>query len=209
MKILVVAATEAEILPFIAKNKLTGAQVLITGVGQVPTTFHLTRKLIRSSCDFDFIINAGIAGSFDYNLPLGSVYQVVSDCFADFGIEDKDLFIPIHKAPFFHDNIINDQGLITNDFVIGTLSKCSAVTTNTVHGQKNSIERLKKTFPYQLESMEGAAFLYVCKALNIKCLQLRSVSNYITERNRDSWKINPAIENLNKKLIDIVNDLSN
>ncbi|MGE9616240.1 MAG: futalosine hydrolase [Solitalea-like symbiont of Acarus siro] len=171
--------------------------------------FIKCRKILQTDCDFNLIINAGIAGSFDFNMPLGSVHQVVSDCFSDFGIEDKNLFIPIHKAPFFQDDIINDQGLITNDFILESLPRSSAITVNTVHGEKNSIDRVKKNYPYQLESMEGAAFLYVCKALNIKCLQLRAVSNYITERNTDSWKINLAIENLNKNLINIVDSISN
>jgi futalosine hydrolase len=50
----------------------------------------------------------------------------------------------------------------------------------------------------QIESMEGAAFFYACRQLNVPCLQIRAVSNYVEKRNRDNWHIGLAIKNLNK-----------
>jgi futalosine hydrolase len=45
--------------------------------------------------------------------------------------------------------------------------------------------------------MEGAAFFYVCRQLNVPCIQIRAVSNYVEKRNRDAWNIPLAIKNLN------------
>ena len=55
--------------------------------------------------------------------------------------------------------------------------------------------------------MEGAAFFYVCLVKNIKFIQIRSVSNFVEERNKKAWKIPLAIENLNKELKNIINNL--
>jgi nucleoside phosphorylase len=49
----------------------------------------------------------------------------------------------------------------------------------------------------QVESMEGAAFFYACKQMDVPCIQIRVVSNYVEKRNRDNWNIGLAIKNLN------------
>ena len=56
-----------------------------------------------------------------------------------------------------------------------------------------------------VETMEGAAFLMSCSNDGIASLQVRSISKYVGRRNRDAWNIPLAIENLNKKAIEILN----
>ncbi|MNH40683.1 Futalosine hydrolase [compost metagenome] len=63
-----------------------------------------------------------------------------------------------------------------------------------------SIAKALKLFPAEVESMEGAAFFYVCLSEGVKCVQLRSISNYVERRNRESWNIPLAIKNLNAEL---------
>ena len=52
--------------------------------------------------------------------------------------------------------------------------------------------------------MEGAALHYVCNSFNIPYLQIRSISNYIGERDKSKWEIKKAIENLNKEIIKLI-----
>jgi futalosine hydrolase len=52
--------------------------------------------------------------------------------------------------------------------------------------------------------MEGAAFHYVCLQEEIPFIQLRSVSNYVGERNKSKWQIKKAVENLNKELLNLI-----
>ena len=52
--------------------------------------------------------------------------------------------------------------------------------------------------------MEGAALHYVCLMEKIPFLQIRSISNYVGERNKRNWNMKEAIANLNKKLIEFV-----
>ena len=72
MKILVVAATQLEIEPFINLKNNTG--VLICGVGIPSTVYHLTKKLLQEK--YDLAIQAGIAGTFSKKLKKGEVVVV-------------------------------------------------------------------------------------------------------------------------------------
>ena len=106
MKTLVVSATYQELKPLLGKaekinqidDKLNTYQIgskefdlLCTGVGMVATSFHLGRVL--ASYKYDRVINAGIAGSFDKDIPLGSVVEVIEDQFPEMGAEDGAIFL--------------------------------------------------------------------------------------------------------------------
>lgn len=221
MKILIVSATRAEIEPFIneffpggsASQPARGApvQILITGVGAPATVYHLTRELQRTS--YDMIINAGIAGSFDQGLPLGSVLQVLSDGFADLGAEDGPDFLDIFQLGLAGaDTPPFKGGRLQNAFRESGLPLAAGITVNTVHGDPSSIEAIRSRCAADgiagqvplLESMEGAAFFYVCMSEGTRCLQLRAVSNYVEKRNRENWNIPLAVRNLNVAILQLV-----
>jgi len=225
MKILLLAATPFEIEPCLEYIKTAmvtygdlqfqkgdhGLDILITGVGSPATIFKLSQAINKVS--YDLIINAGIAGSFDPKTPLGTVFQVVEDRFADLGIEERDgsfsdLFdmelADPNEAPFVKGRLYNATG-DQFDF----LPKASAITVNKVHGHPSSIQLIKEKYPVQLESMEGAGVFYCCQQLEVNCLQIRSVSNYVEPRNRDNWDIGLAIGNLNQVLIEMLSTFLN
>jgi len=56
------------------------------------------------------------------------------------------------------------------------------------------------------ESMEGAALHYVCLMENVPFVQIRGISNYIGERNKQKWDMMNSIVNLNETLIKIINN---
>ena len=58
MNVLIVAATESEIISDKIRRKL----VLITGIGMVNSAIKLTKELIKTN--YDLVINMGVAGSF-------------------------------------------------------------------------------------------------------------------------------------------------
>jgi futalosine hydrolase len=55
--------------------------------------------------------------------------------------------------------------------------------------------------------MEGAALHYVCREANIPFIQVRAISNYVGERNKEHWKIKEAIDSLNEHLLKYVEKL--
>lgn len=222
MKILVVSATENEIKALKqnleAKNTTScgmnlrensNVDFLVTGIGSVFTIYALLKKIAVSS--YDLIINAGIAGSFSTELNIGDVVNVQSDQFADLGIEDKDALYTIFEKGYVDKNqfpFVDGKLNNPNDFD-SKLRKVSAITVNTTHGNEKSIVLFENKFRADIESMEGAAVFYVCLLENIPFMQIRSISNYVEERNTKNWNIPLAIKNLNNKLLEIISDLEN
>jgi futalosine hydrolase len=78
------------------------------------------------------------------------------------------------------------------------------LTVNKVHGYDASIDLMQKKYNCDLETMEGAAFFYVCLMENVSFLQIRSVSNYVEPRNKENWDIPLAINNLNDVLKEVI-----
>jgi len=193
MRVLVVAATEFEVEGLIQESgiKNQDLKVLITGAGMVATAFAMGKHLAENK--YDLVINLGICGSFDREIALGDVLEIVEDDLAELGAEDDEDFITIEKLGFGESSFRATYPL-PEKF---NLKKVNAVTVNTVHGNDASIKRLSTRINAQLESMEGAAFFYACREAGVSSLQIRAVSNYVEKRNRDAWQIGLAIKNLN------------
>ena len=167
----------------------------------VATAFALGKHLALKK--YDLAINAGIAGSFDFNLDLGDVVMVKEDVFADQGAEDGDNFLSINEMGFGESRqvptILNAGSLNTYN-----LKQARAITVNKVHGNELSIARVIARLNPQIESMEGAAFFYACNNSLTPCIQIRSISNYVERRNREKWNIGLAIKNLNEALFEVL-----
>lgn len=223
MKVLLTSATPFEIAPckrFLEQEYIqyqnqrfqkgaNSCDLLLTGVGLPATIFQLSQYLNKHS--IDLVINAGIAGAFDPNTAIGSVWQVVEDRFGDLGVQEadgsfSDLFdielLGKDEFPYAEKRLVNAQGA-----AFGFLPKAKALTVNKVHGYSPDIEAIRKKYDVQLESMEGAGVFYTCQMLHVPVLQIRSVSNIVESRNRESWNIPLAIEALNKVLIQIISTL--
>lgn len=170
---------------------------LITGIGTTLTTFHLTQTL--NEFEYDWVINLGIAGSYTTDLKIGEVVEVATDEFADLGIEKRNEFLTLFDAGFVEANEFPfQQGLLksTGGHFFDNLKKVKGITSNKSSGRQSSIAELSEKFHPQVESMEGAAFFYVCNWLGINCVQIRAVSNFVEPRESSKWNIPLALENL-------------
>ncbi|MEL6831573.1 MAG: futalosine hydrolase [Bacteroidota bacterium] len=223
MKILLVAATTFEIAPLIEALKENERQpyhyslgglsieILITGVGLPLTAFSLGHRLANRR--YDWLVQAGVGGALDRSLALGSVVQVVSDCFADLGVEEADgAFTSMHEMGLIPgDEFPFREGRLwlSEDSTPDFLPSVHGVSVSTVHGEEDSIKRFAGKYPFaQVESMEGAAFSYAALQHGIPAMQLRSISNYVERRERANWKLEEAIASLNKTLLDILQTLA-
>jgi len=194
MKILVVTATSAEIAPLasvLASRR--NVDTLVTGVGMVATAAQCARALTQKP--YDFALNLGLCGSFDRMLPPGSVVHVVTDCLPELGAEDGDAFLAIESLNLPSDHRVRNDHPPRNA-ALGALPLVSGVTVNTVHGNERSIAAIVEHCRPQVESMEGAAFMYACQLSGVAYAQVRAVSNVVERRNRAGWKIKDAIEAL-------------
>ena len=64
-----------------------------------------------------------------------------------------------------------------------------------------------RRFQPQVESMEGAAFMYACATADVPFAHVRAVSNFVEPRNRAAWKIQEAIAALDRTARDILSGL--
>lgn len=224
MNILLAAATYPEIEPLIrylghswespaTLSFVKGEKqihMLITGVGMVAATYHLTR--VFSSRKFDFALQAGIAGSFNREISKGELAFVSTELFADMGAEDHYNFRDIfelnlgdpERFPFKNRELVCPPAAFHGSI---NLKRLKGLTVNCVAGTSFTAQQRQKKYACDLESMEGAAFHYVCLNEGIPFAQVRSVSNYVEARDKSQWKIREAIRTLNHWLIDFLEKL--
>ncbi len=213
-KILIVAATQKE-AGFLLKqcrksaNKfimtLKGStkheiDVLVTGPGMVATAYFVSKAVGLKK--YDLAINIGICGSIDKKLKPVRLVNIVTEQFGDFGAFDGTKIIDIFELGLIGSNELPyKKGKLVSNFTtklncLKAISKVGGITVNMVNGNEKEIKKIHKKFGDVVESMEGAAFYYVCLSEKIKCLQIRAISNIVEKRNRKNWKIEEAINSL-------------
>ena len=215
MNLLIVAASELEsaILEKESwqKNNSHHTDILITGAGMPATTYALTKKLSRKK--YDLALNIGLAGAFREEIKIGEVVNVVTDCFADLGAEDGEKFLTLSqlglldedKFPFWNGKLKADEA--QRHPPLQSLKNVKAITVNKVHGNSDSIQRIVKKFQPDVESMEGAAFFYVCMMEKIPCIQLRAISNRVERRNRPTWNTDLSLQNLKQVIAEFIESI--
>ena len=160
------------------------------------TAINLTKELNNN--DYDLVINMGVAGCFTDEIKIGDVVEVVQDCFSEIGFEDGESFSE------FSDFDIKIKYKVEGKT---RLRKVKGITVNTVHGNENSINNIVEMLHPDIESMEGAAVFKVCEEIKIPCIQIRSISNKVEKRNKESWNLPLAISNLNIEVEKIISTL--
>jgi futalosine hydrolase len=220
---LIVAATAAEIDPLlVALGHRTNSSgrlhsfsrgtheidVLTTGVGMVATATWSSRVL--ATRDYGLALNVGVCGSFDNAIALGTVVHVVSEELPEMGAEAGDMFLTLHDLkllarddfPFKGGRLMNaDPPAIA---ALQGLPPVRGITINTVHGNDRSIAAVRERCDPQVETMEGAAFMYACLIDGTAFAEVRAVSNVVEKRNRAAWKLGEAIDNLNVAVLQII-----
>lgn len=223
MRILVVSATSMEIgrlasalgdasahVPDMATYCHRGhdIDVLVTGVGMVATAARTARALRGQR--YDLALNFGVCGSFDTALAPGQVVHIVADRIAELGAEDRDTFLTVQdlkllgddEFPFTRGQLVNSAP--PQSAVLSRWPAVSGITVNTAHGNERSIAAIVGRFAPQVESMEGAAFMYACLIERVAFAQVRAVSNVVAPRNRDGWKMEEAVRNLGDAAMDLL-----
>lgn len=218
MKCLVAAATAKEINPFLKYYRDTEKlyhidltiDVLITGIGLTSAVYHLSKQLALRKPDI--VVQAGVAGCFDIQMPLGTVLAIKQEAIADESVVElkklKTLFdlklVPQEKHPYKKGWLINSNKELLKR---SGLKNVKGITVNQISTDRKMIQFYKDHFNPVTETMEGAALHYVCLMEKTPFLQIRATSNYIGERNKTKWNMQDSIINLNNKLISLLESL--
>ena len=111
----------------------------------------------------------------------------------------------VDEPPFTGERLVNAAP--PDNAPLRALPAVEAITVSTVHGDEASIARVVERCAPQVESMEGAAFMYACLVQGLPFAQVRAVSNVVERRNRDAWKLPEAIRALNATALEIIDAL--
>ena len=231
IKILIVSATEGEVSKITEHLEVFSSgtkelkhfrynnaevDVLITGVGMVGTAYHLGRLLANSF--YTVIYNIGVCGCFDRSIELGTVVHVTSDSFPEIGALDGDKFLSVFDMGLMNkdESPFKDGELFSYHppqlKTLNKLKQVKGITVNTVSEVLSPKSQVLSINPNpqtpQIESMEGAAFLYACLKEQIPCAQIRGISNYVEKRNKANWQMEKAIENLTHTMLNILSEIS-
>lgn len=207
MAVLLCAATTAEIEPTIrfleARNLSKEVEVVITDVGLLQATYAITKA--ATFLKPHIMIQAGVAGCFDEWIELGTTMVVLRETVGDMGVTQNGTFtsafamglLKATEKPWTDGTLTNphDDLIKSAEFVLA-----DSVTVNEISTDENRISYYKNGLGATVESMEGAALHYVGLLENIPFLQLRTVCNYVGERDKAAWRMQPAIDNLNQAL---------
>jgi len=213
MKVLITAATSMELASLkqqIPQHSKLSIHYAVTGVGVVSTVYHLMELLNREQ--FEMMLQVGIAGSFNNDLSVGTAVNIEKEVLAEMGVQEKNEYKDIfslnladrNERPFSDGGLLNPyQHLLSKSGLINTI----AVTNNTISTDEMIIDRYKNKYMASIESMEGAAFHYVGIMRSIPFLQIRGISNYVGERNKQHWKIKEALHAATEACLHLLDQL--
>lgn len=214
MQLLLCASTEFEIKPtidFILGENIREVEIVITGVGMMATTYSLTKSILNKRPDF--ILQAGVAGCLNEQLPLTKIVIVENENIGDLGVEENEVFKTLFDLKLLDKNSSPwKNGKLSNtvEALKATgLTIVDAVTVNEISTNKERINYYRHQLEASVESMEGAALHYVALQEKIPFLQMRSLSNFVGERDKSKWVMDIAIANLNIELIRILTKFLN
>lgn len=209
MQLLLCASTEFEIKPtieLIREENIKDVDILITGVGMMATTYSLIKAIAQKKPDF--ILQAGVAGCLNEKLPLTKIVLVENENIGDLGVEENGAFNTLFDLRLLEKNSFPwSNGKLSNNVEAlksTGLTIVDGVTVNEISTDKNRIDYYRDRLSASVETMEGAALHFVSLQEKIPFLQMRSLSNFVGERDKSKWVMDIAIANLNIELKRII-----
>ncbi len=218
--ILAVAATELEMAPFQVESKTLAlsCRTLITGVGPVETALRLTRYLCECEEAIDAVIHFGVGGA--YIQPEQSLQPELLDiCLAEKEIAG-DLGICLGDRMEYLNSSLT--GEIVHIVDTSLLRRCRTlldrlgikyhagvfITVSGISGTRVRGEMLRSRWGGLCENMEGAAAARVCLEFNLPYAELRSISNYVEDRDSSTWRLQDACQKAAKTAIQLIKGMT-
>ncbi|HRQ51240.1 MAG TPA: futalosine hydrolase [Agriterribacter sp.] len=150
-----------------------------------------------------------MGGSLHPFYPPGTVVMIREEVMGDLGVEEDGRFRDIfdlnleaeNAFPFSGRMLINPHRKLMESI---KLPAVRGVSVNEITTGAARMQQLIEKYGAVMESMEGAALHYVCLREAVPFIQLRAVSNFVGERDKTRWRMEEAIDHLNRELIVVV-----
>ncbi|MDV2686589.1 futalosine hydrolase [Alkalihalophilus lindianensis] len=198
-RVLIVVSVEAEkeaVLRGIGKdNEMFNVVVAGVGVAAAATTTAIT----LTNQPYQLVINAGIAGGFVGRADVGSLVVANEIICADLGTETDEGFLPLDQLGLGATGVKVDEA--AKETIIAAFKQANRkvaagqiLTLSKVTGTQETNDQLIKRYPDAVaEGMEGFGVATAALKCGIPVLEIRSISNAIGPRDRESWKIKEAL----------------
>jgi len=202
------------------RSESSCAAVAVTGCDKTNTAHALT-CLLETMADAlpSVVMQVGIAGGFeteDGSGPIpGDVVLATEEVFADAGSSSPDGWLSADdlglsddssggcrsmvRFPLDRELVRRAEAvLVSQDDFCGADGRSKVLsgrclTSSRVTGMAEEAATLYGRWGALAESMEGAAAAQICSLYEVPFLELRGISNRITDRDRSSWRVGEAI----------------
>ena len=173
-------------------------EMLVTGVGPIEAGISVARALAQSP--YALVVNAGLGGALEGCGSIGDGV-VISEDRMEIGLEGGKPFILPDSAPII-DRASSDLALVEQLVELGYAGK-RGITVARVTTTQQTAQRLA-SFNAEVESMEGFAVLRAAEMAGIPAIEVRGISNIVTDRERSGWSFERGCEGLEKILNDLL-----
>jgi futalosine hydrolase len=181
-------------------------RIVVSGPGMVNMTQALCAAIEHEKPRL--IVHTGVAGCFkNTGMDMGDIGVALEEIDADLGVESGQKNRHIDALPF---PVINRNGRkFKNRFPLDPIlvekayaavkadfrpkgigvKKGPFVTVSTITASAKREDRLNRQFRPLMEAMEGAAVAHLALHYRLPCVEIRSVSNQVGERDRNRWNL--------------------
>lgn len=220
--ILLLVATEREMAPLLALPEFRALQrdcfgrieLLVTGVGPVAAAIRLTRWLAGREVAPGAlsVVQFGVGGGWvEEGAELLDLCIAEREVFGDLGVAVGE------QMEYFDEGMIGCQQYLLDVALRQQLQRSVAgaagtksgifVTVQAVSGTSARGNFLHRRWQGLCENMEGAAAAAVCEEFALPFAEIRSISNYVEERDPSRWQLDAACETVAAALPAVVHSL--
>ncbi len=193
--ILLTCAVRKELAFF---SSVPHVEMLVTGVGPIEASAAVSRALAQSP--YDLVVNAGIGGAFAGAAQVGDGVVVAED-FMELGLETGET-ISLPDGARVIERAFSDFAIVERLVEKGVPSK-RGITVPRVTATEATARRLA-ALGAQIESMEGFAVLRAAEIAAVPAIEIRGISNIVTERDRSGWNFGAGVRGLESVLTSLL-----
>lgn len=200
-KILIATSVEKEKEAILrGLNDASMYDVIVVGVGSAKAAASTAIALSKNR--YNLVINMGIAGGFRKHIDIGELVIATDIICGDLGSETLDGFLSVEQLGFGTNRFQSEEYLLNKFFEHlqaknFPVKKGPILTLSTTTGTQETLHKLEKRFPYAVaEAMEGFGVAVSANEFHIPFLEIRAISNFVGPRDRNSWKIEDALNML-------------
>jgi futalosine hydrolase len=179
-----------------------GFEVLAAGVGPAAAAAGTAKAL--ASGDYRLVVSAGIGGGFAGRADVGSLVVASEIIAADLGVQTPEGFRSLDELGFGSSRFQVNSDLVNR--VTGGMQAAGlpaiagpVLTVSTATGTSAAASELAARIPgAAAEAMEGYGAAVAAHDRGVPILEIRAISNTVGPRDRAAWRIEEALEALEK-----------